>query len=37
MNIFGSLRVYAGKWMVKATRSFTQEEIDQADQAIIVV
>ena len=36
MNIFGSLRVYAGKWMVKATRSFTQEEIDAVDHASVV-
>ena len=36
MNIFGSLRVYAGKWMVKASRSFTQEEIDAVDHASVV-
>ena len=36
MNIFSSLRVYAGKWMVKATRSFTQEEIDAVDHASVV-
>lgn len=26
-NIFASLRQYAGKWAVKATRNFTAEEI----------
>lgn len=36
MNIFNSLRVYAGKWMVKASRSFTQEEIDAVDHASVV-
>ena len=36
MNIFQNLRVYAGKWAVKATRSFAQEEIDAVDHAEIV-
>ena len=36
MNIFGSLRVYAGKWAVKASRSFSQDEIDAVDHATVV-
>ena len=36
MNIFNSLRVYAGKWAVKATRVFSQEEIDAVDTASVV-
>lgn len=36
MNIFSSLRVYAGKWAVKATRVFSQEEIDAVDTASVV-
>ena len=36
MNIFQNLRVYAGKWMVKASRSFTQDEIDAVDHATVV-
>ena len=36
MNIFSSLRVYAGKWAVKATRTFSQEEIDAVDTASVV-
>lgn len=36
MNIFSALRVYAGKWAVKATRSFSQEEIDAVDHASVV-
>ncbi len=36
MNIFSSLRVYAGKWAVKATRAFSQEEIDAVDTASVV-
>lgn len=27
-NIFASLRQYAGKWAVKGSRSFTEEEIN---------
>lgn len=27
-NIFSSLRTYAGKWAVKASRAFSAEEID---------
>ena len=36
MNIFSSLRVYAGKWAVKASRSFSQDEIDVVDHATVV-
>ena len=36
MNIFSSLRVYAGKWAVKASRSFSQDEIDAVDHATVV-
>lgn len=36
MNIFSSLRVYAGKWAVKASRAFSQEEIDAVDSASVV-
>ena len=36
MNVFNSLRVYAGKWAVKATRVFSQEEIDAVDTASVV-
>lgn len=36
MNIFANLQVYAGKWSVKSSRDFTQEEIDSVSQAIVV-
>lgn len=36
MNIFSSLRVYAGKWAVKASRAFTAEEIAAVDKATVV-
>lgn len=36
MNIFSSLRVYAGKWMVKASRAFSQDEIDAVESASVV-
>ena len=36
MNIFSSLRVYAGKWNVKATRSFSADEIAAVDHATVV-
>lgn len=36
MNIFNSLRVYAGKWEVKSTRDFTAEEIKFVIQAVVV-
>lgn len=36
MNIFSSLRVYAGKWAVKASRAFSEEEINAVDHASVV-
>jgi hypothetical protein len=36
MNIFSSLRVYAGKWAVKASRKFSEEEINAVDHASVV-
>ena len=36
MNIFSSLRVYAGKWEVKSVRGFTEEEIKAVVQAVVV-
>ena len=36
MNIFSSLRVYAGKWEVKSTRDFTEEEIKTVVHAVVV-
>lgn len=36
MNIFSKLTVYAGKWSVKESRNFTQEEIAAVSQAVVV-
>ena len=36
MNIFNSLRIYAGKWEVKSTRDFTEEEIKAVVHAVVV-
>lgn len=36
MNIFSALRVYAGKWNEKETKSFTSEEIALVDKAEVV-
>ena len=36
MGIFDSLRVYAGKWSVKGSRSFTADEIAAVDSAKVV-
>lgn len=36
MNIFNSLRIYAGKWEVKSTRDFTPEEINAVSHAVVV-
>lgn len=36
MNIFASLRVYAGKWSVKETREFSTEEIESITMAVVV-
>ena len=36
MNIFANLQVYAGKWEVKDSRSFTKEEIEAVESAVVV-
>lgn len=36
MNIFNSLRIYAGKWEVKNERPFNQEEINAIVQAVVI-
>lgn len=36
MNIFNAIKVYQGKWQVKNTRNFTQEEIDAVQSASVV-
>ena len=36
MNIFSTLRNYAGKWSVKSSRSFTEEEIAAVKSAKVV-
>lgn len=36
MNIFSTLRTYAGKWSVKSSRAFTQEEIQAVESATVV-
>lgn len=36
MNIFASLKVYAGKWCEKESRKFTTEEISTINIAIVV-
>ena len=36
MNIFSTLRTYAGKWSVKTSRSFTAEEIAAVKSATVV-
>ena len=36
MNIFSSLRVYAGKWAVSASRVFNQEELAAISSATVV-
>ena len=36
MNIFNSLRIYAGKWKVTETRDFTDEEKAAISQAVVV-
>ena len=35
-NILNSLRVYAGKWNLKDSRDFSQEEIDSVKEAVVV-
>lgn len=36
MNIFASLRMYAGKWNVKEERPFSAEEIAAVESAVVV-
>lgn len=36
MNIFSSLRVYAGKWNVVSSRSFEADEIASVKEAFVV-
>ena len=36
MNIFSKLQVYAGKWNLKASRSFEAEEIAAVNKAEVV-
>ena len=36
MNIFSSLRVYAGKWSEKETRNFSSEEVAAVAKAEVV-
>ena len=36
MNIFSALRVYAGKWSLKASRAFTSDEISAVERAEVV-
>lgn len=36
MNIFGTLRTYAGNWSLKSSRKFEDEEIDAVSKAEVV-
>lgn len=36
MNIFNTLKTYAGKWSVKSERAFDAEEINAVKQAVVV-
>ena len=36
MNIFGTLRTYAGKWSIKSSRKFEEEEINAVSKAEVV-
>lgn len=36
MNIFSTLKTYAGKWSVKSTRAFDAEEINAVKSAVVV-
>ena len=36
MNIFSSLRIYGGKWAVKESRAFNQEELAAISSATVV-
>ena len=35
-NIFSTLRVYAGKWNLKASRAFSPEEVAAVASAVVV-
>ena len=36
MNIFGTLKTYAGKWSLKSSRKFEEEEINAVSKAEVV-
>lgn len=36
MNIFSNLKVYGGKWSVKSSRTFSQEELALVEKAQVV-
>lgn len=36
MNLFSNLRVYGGKWAVKSSRKFTQDELALVTKAQVV-
>ena len=36
MNIFGTLKTYAGKWSIKSSRKFEEEEINAVSRAEVV-
>ena len=36
MNIFGTLKTYAGKWSLKSSRKFEDEEINAVSKAEVV-
>ena len=36
MNIFSTLRTYAGKWSVKSSRAFSPEEVAAVASAVVV-
>ena len=36
MNIFASLRIYAGKWSEKSARAFAPEEVSAVEKAEVV-
>ena len=36
MGIFDLLKVYAGKWSIKSSRNFTDDEIAAVEKAVVV-
>ena len=36
MNIFGTLKTYSGKWSIKSSRKFEDEEINAVSKAEVV-